>query len=261
MMMALVVSVVCLTTSPDWDAIDIGEYTKNYSFSEMNNSRYMPLFTSRGCPFKCNYCHNNFGKAFRFRSPKNVVDEIEILVKKYKVNRFEVFDDIFNFKKDRVLEICREIKSRNLKIKLAFPNAVRGDILDEEVIDALKMAGTDYLYFAIETATPSLQKKIKKHINLKRIKKNIDYAVKKRIYCGGFFMLGFPGETREQIMDTISFALDLKIHQAAFFLLPLTKVQNFLIASIMNQVNKKLNFLNIILDLEVLTVQTLILKS
>ena len=203
---------------PDWDAIDFSEYAKNQSMAPMGYRRYANLMTSRGCPFRCIYCHDHLGKSFRARSPVLVVDEIEILYRKYNIKHFEIIDDIFNFNKKRTIEICNEIKRRKLKIRIAFPNGLRGDLLDKEVIDALAEAGTHFISFAVETATPRLQKLVRKHNRLEILKKNIDYAVSKNIFSYGFFMLGFPTETREEMAATIEFACTSKLNAASFFI-------------------------------------------
>jgi anaerobic magnesium-protoporphyrin IX monomethyl ester cyclase len=203
---------------PDWDAIDFSEYARNQSMAPIGFRRYANLMTSRGCPFRCIYCHDHLGKSFRARSPSLVVDEIEILYRKYKIKHFEIIDDIFNFNKKRTIEICREIKRRKLKIRIAFPNGLRGDLLDEEVIDALAEAGTHFISFAVETATPRLQKLVRKHNRLEILKKNIDYAVSRKIFSYGFFMIGFPTETREEMAATIEFACTSKLNAASFFI-------------------------------------------
>lgn len=203
---------------PDWGAIDFSEYAKNQSMAPMGFRRYANVMTSRGCPFRCIYCHDHLGKSFRARSPSLVVDEIEILYREYNIKHFEIIDDIFNFNKKRTIEICNEIKRRKLKIRIAFPNGLRGDLLDEEVIDALAEAGTHFISFAVETATPRLQKLVRKHNRLEILKKNIDYAVSKRIFSYGFFMLGFPTETREEMAATIEFACSSKLNAASFFI-------------------------------------------
>ncbi|MCB1148444.1 MAG: radical SAM protein, partial [Leptospiraceae bacterium] len=203
---------------PDWDAINFYEYARTQSMAPIGFRRYANLMTSRGCPFRCIYCHDHLGKSFRARSPGLVVDEIETLYRKYRIKHFEIIDDIFNFNKKRTIEICNEISRRNLKIRIAFPNGLRGDLLDEEVIDALAEAGTHFISFAVETATPRLQKLVRKHNRLEILKKNIDYAVRKKIFSYGFFMIGFPTETREEIEATIEFACNSNLNAASFFI-------------------------------------------
>lgn len=178
----------------------------------------MSIFTSRGCPFHCIYCHNIFGKRYRTRSPENVLAEIKTLIEKYSIRDFEIIDDSFNLDMKRAKEICDLIIRENLNIKISFPNAIRGDIMDEELLYKLKRAGTYLLTYAIETGSPRLQRFIKKNINLFQIKWAISQTVKLGIFTHGFFILGFPTETKEEILKTIEFASQVDLHTATFFI-------------------------------------------
>ena len=204
---------------PAWDLIEIMSYAKHGSMSDVGIRPYMVLFTSRGCPFLCTYCHNIFGKRFRARSVGNVINEMEKLINTYNINDFEVVDDISNLDKDRLKAICNGIINKDLKIRLSFPNGVRTDLFDEETIRLLKRAGTSEIAIAVETASPRLQKLIKKNLNLEKVRKNIDIAAKAGIFLRGFFMLGFPTETEQEMNATIDFACRSKLHVALFFVL------------------------------------------
>ncbi len=204
---------------PDWKSINITEYTKRLSFTVINaGKRPVPIFTSRGCPYHCVYCHSIFGKKFRFRTPESVIDEIKYLVNVHNVDEIMIYDDIFNLDRKRVKTICNLIISNNIKIKISFPNAIRGDLLDEEVIELLKRAGVYILTIAIETGSERLQKLVKKNINLPKIQKIIDIAYEKDIALKAFFMIGFPTETKEEIEKTIKIALNKKITFIGIFI-------------------------------------------
>ncbi|NOZ84722.1 MAG: B12-binding domain-containing radical SAM protein [Deltaproteobacteria bacterium] len=204
---------------PAFDLVDLDPYWRNPRLTPVSKSRrYLPLFTSRGCPYRCSYCHNIFGKRFRAMSPDRVVEEIQYLHQRYGVDEFEIFDDIFNLDRDRVMSICSGIRKKGLKTRFSFPNGLRGDKLDREIITELSSVGTYHIAFAIETATPRLQKMINKNIDLDRIRMNISTAHKLGIFTWGFFMLGFPTETRREVLDTIRFARSLDLHGAFFFM-------------------------------------------
>ncbi len=206
---------------PAWDLIDAERYfNSRYMHSENaipTSNRSVPLFTSRGCPFGCSYCHNIFGKNVRLRSVQNVIEEIELLVKRYDVREIEIVDDIFNFDLARAKQICDEIIRRNIKINLSFPNALRVDRMDEELIVKLKQAGTRVIFYAIESASPAVQKRIRKNLDLNKAKHIIRYTVQQGIVTGGYFMLGFPEETKEEMLQTVRFAKELPFHVAHFF--------------------------------------------
>jgi anaerobic magnesium-protoporphyrin IX monomethyl ester cyclase len=203
---------------PSWELVDLDKYSKCERMSPMRSSgRYAAIFTSRGCPYGCIYCHNIFGKKFRAMNPKRTVDEIEHLITKYDIHDFEIVDDIFNHDYNRAMEICNEIKKRGLKTRFSFPNGIRGDTLDRKIIKELRSVGTYYMVFAVESANERVQKYIHKHVDLRRIRENIAIAVEEKITTGGFFMIGFPEETRKEIWNTLKFALFSRVHIGSFF--------------------------------------------
>ena len=180
--------------------------------------RYGLLFTSRGCPYLCNYCHDIFSKNFKFQSADRVLQEIELLYEKHGVTEFHIVDDIFNLHKPRLKKIMHEVHKRwPGKIQFAFPNGVRADIIDEDVLDDLKLGGTYAMSVAIETATPRLQELIEKHLDIEKTHWVIEQADKRGIMVNGFFMLGFPTETPEELQATVNFALSSRLTAAAFF--------------------------------------------
>lgn len=203
---------------PAWDLLELEGYFQRKSMSIIGPRRYMTLFTSRACPYRCNYCHDMFGKTFRERSPENVMQEIEILVDKYGITHFEIIDDIFNLNYRRAYAIFEMLAKRGLGCKFAFPNGVRSDLLDKDMLTIWRRGGTVNISFAIETASPRLQKLIRKRLKIEKAKKAIEIAADLGILCNGFFMLGFPTETREEVQATINFAVTSKLHTALFFI-------------------------------------------
>ncbi len=203
---------------PAYDLINIDAYKKFKGESTVRVGKYTVILTSRGCPFHCIYCHNMFGKKFRARSVKNVINEMEMLIKAYAIKHFEVIDDIANFDKERFKSLLKAIINKDWDIKLSFPNGVRTDLLDEETVDLMKQSGTAELSIAVETASPRLQRLVKKTLNLEKVKKIIDKAVHDGMFVRGFFMLGFPTETEQEIKATIDFAVRSKLHLALFLI-------------------------------------------
>lgn len=206
---------------PAWDLVEMERYFNGpYRRSENPipiSNRVIPLFTSRGCPYQCSYCHNIFGKGIRWRSVQNVIAEIEFLDREYDVKEIEIIDDCFNLDMNRAKQICDEIIKRNIKIRLSFPNGLRVDRMDEELIVKLRKAGTYLIYYAIESASSEVQKRIRKNLDLKKARQIIDYTLRQGIITGGSFMLGFPGETKEEMLQTIRFAKETKFHLANFY--------------------------------------------
>ena len=202
---------------PAWDLVDLNEYFQRRGMSTVGIRHYMTIFTSRGCPFHCTYCHNIMGKRFRSRSVENVIEEMKILRERYNIDDFEIIDDISNYDRERFKRLMRVIIDMKWEITLSFPNGVRTDMLDDEIIHLMKKAGTSEISVAVETASPRLQHMVKKNLHLEKIQVMIDRAVKDGIFVRGFFMLGFPTETKEEMEATIDFACRSKLHGAIFF--------------------------------------------
>jgi radical SAM superfamily enzyme YgiQ (UPF0313 family) len=204
---------------PAWDLVDLPSYSnvRNMNYGLQAASPYASLFTSRGCPWPCTYCHSNFGKKVRWRSPENVLREMTLLVERHGVREFHFYDDIFNLDGPRSGVIMDLIAERGWALKLAFPNGLRGDILTEDLLRRYRRAGTYLICFAVETATPRLQKMIRKNVDLEKTRRIIQQARAEGIIPLGFFMLGFPTETVEEIRATIDWACDSALLKAFFF--------------------------------------------
>jgi radical SAM superfamily enzyme YgiQ (UPF0313 family) len=106
---------------------------------------------------------------------------------------------------------------RNLHPALSFPNAIRADIIRKESVDLLKRVGTGEISVAIETASERLQKLLGKNLSLEKASHTIDMLTDRRIFTRGFFMLGFPTETEDEMLSTIRFAHSSRLHLALFF--------------------------------------------
>ncbi len=209
---------------PAWDLIDLEKYFVAGKVRRATNpikakKRGISLFSTRGCPYRCTYCHNIFGKKLRKRSVENVLGEIRWLVERFQVEDIEFLDDVFNLDRDRAKAICDGIIRAGWHLHLAFPNGLRADQMDKELVDKMRQAGTYRINYAVESGSPRIQKMIKKNLNLERARQIIDYTAGQGISTGGFFMIGFRDETEEEAWRTINFALKSKLHTASFFIL------------------------------------------
>ena len=178
--------------------------------------RSIQIFTSRGCPYRCIYCHDLFGKRFRGRRPELVWEEIRYLHETYGIREFMVEDDIFNMDLERAKRICDLVIAGGLPLGFQFGNGVRLERFDEELMHKLARAGTHHMAIAIESANGRIQRLIKKNLKLSRVNEVLGWARKYRIETLGFFMLGFPGETVGEINQTIKFACDSRFDEALF---------------------------------------------
>ncbi len=201
---------------PAWDLIDYKKFWTGVSMATPGIRPYLTMFTSRGCPYKCIYCHQLFGKSFRSRSPESVVEETARLMK-MGARDIEILDDIANFNPRRFNRMLELMLEQNLHPALSFPNAIRADIMKEESVDLLKRVGTGEISVAIETASARLQKLSGKDLSLEKADHTIGLLADRRIFTRGFFMLGFPTETEEEMIATIRFAHASRLHLALFF--------------------------------------------
>jgi anaerobic magnesium-protoporphyrin IX monomethyl ester cyclase len=202
---------------PAYDLIDVRKYWPLQSMQQLPPHKYLSLFSTRGCPCKCTYCHAVFGKRFRACSAERVVAEIEHYVRTFGVSDYEFIDDIFNFDRKRVLEVCDLIAKRNLKLRINFPNGVRTDALTEEVLDALVGAGLYHSAFALESGSPRMQQLMRKHMDIDKFLRGVKWATDRGVYAHGFAMLGFPTETAEDMEMTVEVACHSRLHSASFF--------------------------------------------
>ena len=209
---------------PAWDIVNLEDYfnrkgtRKRTAFNQHQmKMRVLSVQTTRGCPYRCSYCHNLFGKKLRKRSVENVIGELKLMKERYNVEEVEFIDDIFNLDIERAKQIFRRIIEEKLDLKFSFPNGLRSDRMDEELLDLFREGGAYRLVFAIESGTPRIQKLVRKNLDLDKAEENIVQAAKRGFSLGGFFMMGFLDETEEEVWNTINFALKSELHTAAFF--------------------------------------------
>ncbi|GAB4542055.1 MAG: radical SAM protein [Thermodesulfovibrionia bacterium] len=204
---------------PAWEMINpndypyapIGAFSKKYPLTSIS--------TTRGCPYSCTFCANNtiMGRKVRGRSVESVLAEMELLHDKYGVREFQIIDDNFTWKKDIVVGVCEGIIRRGWDIALSFPNGVRLATLDEEILKLLERAGCYSLGLGIESGSPKTLKDMKKAQKVEEIieKVNLIHRVTK-IRTTGFFIIGYPTETRGDILQTIKLSKELPINRAQF---------------------------------------------
>ena len=183
-----------------------------YSFiSKYKN--FTCFITSRGCPYKCIFCEQG-SKAFRARSPKNVVDELELCVNEFGIRELDFFDSSFTIRKDRVIEICEEINRR--KLDIVWAARTRVDCITTDVLSAMRRAGCARIYYGVESGNREILKVLKKSTSLELVKRVVRETREEGIDTFGYFMLGNPYETPATIRQTIRLAIDMDLDYAQF---------------------------------------------
>jgi radical SAM superfamily enzyme YgiQ (UPF0313 family) len=209
-----------------WDLLDPPSYYKRLGRSQNIIKKdwrtltiFTSIFTSRGCPYGCIFCHNVFGKAFRGRSAESVLDEIQMLHDKYGMHELDIVDDAFNQSIKRSKAICEGLLDRGLKIHIMLPNGIRGDRTDTDLMDLFQQAGFYRIAFAVESASPRIQKLIKKNIDLDKVRWSISEVARRGMFATGYLIQGFPTETFDEMKMTGDWAADSDLHVASFFYL------------------------------------------
>jgi radical SAM superfamily enzyme YgiQ (UPF0313 family) len=168
----------------------------------------MQVLTSRGCSFGCIYCSVGIvmGRKFRFRDPDNIISEIEDLITTYGSSSFSFNDDNLTFDIDRAKALCRLIIDKGLNIRWNASNGIRVDYLDEELVVLMKDSGCEEVAIGIESTNNEILRNLKKGTNLKKIEQAIALFRKYEIPLKGFFLVGSPGETRQDVFNSLAFA-------------------------------------------------------
>ncbi len=203
---------------PAWDILRPDTYPENPQGAFFKNFPVAPIVTSRGCPFLCTFCASGvmMGRKLRMRSVNNVISEMKLLYDYYGIREFHILDDNFTFNPERVKDFCDKIKESRMKFSLSFPNGVRLDTLDKEMLELLHEIGVYAFTVGIESGSPKILRAMKKKLTPEVIEEKINLINEAGIEPSGFFIVGFPGETREDIKQTIEFAKKLKIKRAHF---------------------------------------------
>jgi radical SAM superfamily enzyme YgiQ (UPF0313 family) len=187
-------------------------YMKHYS----SNFGYTTtaLITSRGCPFQCDFCSRPiFGNTFRSRSADNITREVEE-VRELGYDRVWFADDCFTLNRGRLIAICDELIHRNVRI--AWECLSRVDTVDWDIARKMKKAGCVRVFFGIESGNDTILKIMKKQATVKQARKAVNIFKKTGTQVGAFFILGYPGETEETILDTVNFASSLPLDYLSF---------------------------------------------
>lgn len=188
-----------------WDLIDIDSY-KNIWYQK-HSQFYLNLATTRGCPYKCNWCAKPiYGNRYNSRSPEKVVDEIQFHVDNHNVDHFWMCDDIFGLKPGWVQEFRDELQKRNLKISYKIQS--RADLLlKEDNIDALVASGLDEAWIGAESGSQQILDAMDKGTTIEQIEESTKLLKSKGVKVAYFIQFGYLGETLQDIKKTISLVL------------------------------------------------------
>jgi len=184
-----------------WDLIDINAYRTIWQ--EKNGYFTLNVATTRGCPFKCNWCAKPiYGNRYNTRSPEKVVDELIFLKENFQYDYIWFCDDIFGLKPEWVIEFAQLIQEN--KVDLKYKIQSRADLLvQENYITALAASGCDYVWMGAESGSQKILDAMDKGTTIEQIRRSNALLKKHGIHTAFFLQFGYPGETREDIEKTI----------------------------------------------------------
>ena len=180
--------------------------------------KYQHVALTRGCPGNCTFCGSPkfWGHKVRFHSPDYFVNQLEFLNKK-GVTFFYVSDDTFTYKKDLVIEICKKILERNLKIVWAAISRV--NYISEEILYWMRKAGCIQISFGVESGSEKIRNLLNKNIKTEQIKNAFALTTKYGIMARAYFIYGCPGENWDTIQETIDLIHEIKPLSIIFYIL------------------------------------------
>ncbi len=181
------------------------------------NRPYTLVITSRGCPNNCSFCTAGiyYGSKIRMRSPENVLDEIEEIIKVYKIKDIAMWADTFTFNRNYVLKICQGIKERGLKFRW-MANA-RTDRVDLKMLKTMRESGCQIISFGVESGVQRILNHVGKNITLNQTRRAFKWTKKAGIESAAHIIFGLPGETKETIKKTMKFVKEINPDYVQFY--------------------------------------------
>ena len=196
---------------PAWDLVPLDGYFRHQLSFGLKRGRTLPILMSRGCPYRCTFCSNERMWTTRWvaRDPIRVLDEMESWVRRYGVENFDVFDPTAILRKDWIVTFCKRLLARGLRVTWQIPAGTRTEVLDSEVTDLLFRSGCRYLAYAPESGSREVLGRVRKRLDLDRMKASIEAALRAGIHVKCNLMVGFPDETPAEMLETARLCVEL----------------------------------------------------
>ncbi|MGE5412410.1 MAG: B12-binding domain-containing radical SAM protein [Clostridiales bacterium] len=186
--------------APDRNKIDMFTYLNVWK--KYHGFNAVSVSTMRGCPYSCKWCSRAvFGQSYRRRPPANVADELELINRNYNPDTIWFVDDVFTISRNWLGEFTEELERR--KLKISYECITRADRLNEQVIAMLKKSGCFRVWIGSESGSQRIIDLMDRRVNVLQVRDMIKLAKQYGIEAGTFIMLGYPGETENDIEETI----------------------------------------------------------
>ncbi len=199
---------------PAWDLLKLDYYVDPAFYQ----GPHLGLMSARGCPFDCYFCASRvvWGRRVRYRSPANMITEIEEAINKYQISEFMFYDDTFTLNRNRILTFCDAVSERRLDIR--FYAQVRVDTIDLETAQKLKAAGCFAVAIGVESGNDHILKSMGKKLTKDQIRTGCRVLKEAHMPFLASYIIGHPGDTHETIRQTIDFANELDADQSKFLI-------------------------------------------
>jgi len=181
--------------------------TMDYSGNFYDYPRIYPILASRGCPFHCTFCYHTLGVQYRERSIRNVMEEIEFAIEKYKINSILIYDDLFSYKKERIYEFCKKIKKlsekSNQKIRWTCQLSVLN--VNKALLRKMKDAGCEIISYGFESYSEDVLRSMKKPITPSQIDRAFKMTLEEKMGVQANFIFGDIAETKQTAKKTLDY--------------------------------------------------------
>ncbi|MCI0476243.1 MAG: B12-binding domain-containing radical SAM protein [Anaerolineales bacterium] len=177
--------------------------------------RILTMMSTRGCPYGCTFCCRVMGKTIRRRSVESVMAEVEFLTRTFGIDELYFEDDNFTAQRERALEILDRLAVFKPPLYLKFANGIRADRVDREILKAMKRARVDSLSFGIESGCEATLAQMHKNLRLELARENVLLAKSLGFLVGANCIIGYPGETKEDIAKSLEFFFGLPLDSMA----------------------------------------------
>jgi radical SAM superfamily enzyme YgiQ (UPF0313 family) len=203
---------------PAWDLMDPNGFPGIPFNGYSRRFPIAPMILTRGCPHRCTFCGaaSVNGHRIRSRSADNILEEIRLLTGRYGVRELQFYDSNCAHRTGPLREVLERIVRERIDVTWCAPNGIRLDSIDRELAFLMKRSGCFQVNVGIESGSPRILKQIRKNLRLDTVRKQVSLLRQADIEVAGFFMMGFPGETRQEIEATVSLAMSLPLTAASF---------------------------------------------
>jgi len=215
---------------PAYDLLPMDKYV-SWPVGRKKKYKYAAIFSSRGCPYRCNFCVNNsvYNFGWRGRSAGNVLEEIRLLINKYKVREICFLDDNLIIDRQRIEELLEGLVQIKRDLNDDFSwwafCGLRVDLLDYKLLAGMRDSGCSAILLPVENGDPRILEGMNRHINLEKIKEVVKDCQKLGIRAGADYIIGYPGETKESFLKSIEYFKALK--EAGLYYVNIYKTKPF----------------------------------